>query len=79
MSREDAEEFAELFPLVLKRVLPLGITALIITFFFIVIFVPNPEKVSVLVVAIFGIPIFFGIYAKRYAEKLLNEQKFERR
>ena len=71
------EKFEKVFPTVSKRVLPLGIIALIIAFLLVEIFVPNPEKVSVLVVAIFGIGIFFGVYAKRYAEKLLGEQKFE--
>ena len=77
MPRGDVEEFEKVFPLVLKRVLPLGIIALIIMFIIIELFIPKPEELDMLIVTIFGIGIFFGIYAKRYAEKLLHEQKFE--
>jgi len=72
MSRMNEEEFAELFPIVFKRVLPLGIAVLIIIFLLIVAFVPNSEKVCALIVAMFGVAITFGILAKRYAEKLQN-------
>ena len=77
MPSEEVEKFEKVFPIVLKRVLPLGIIALIIAFLLVEIFAPNPEKVGVLVVAIFGIGVFFGVYAKLYGEKLLGEQKFE--
>jgi len=72
MPREDVEEFAEQFPivLVLKRLLPLGIAVLIIAFFLIVIFVPESVKLSALIVAIFGVFITFSVLAKRYAERL---------
>ena len=79
MSKEKIEEFSELFPIVLKRVLPLGIIALIITFFLIIVLVPEPEKVSALIVTIFGVSIAFGIFAKRYGEKLLKEKNLKKR
>jgi len=73
MNEEELEKFAELFPIVLKRVLPLGIAVLIIIFLLIVAFVPNSEKVcAFFIVATFGVAITFGILAKRYAEKLQN-------
>jgi len=77
MPSKEIEEFERVFPIVLKRVLPLGVIALIVAFILINIFIPTPKKVSALVIAIFGISIFFGVYAKRYAEKLLNKRKFE--
>lgn len=75
MPSEEVEKFEEVFPIVLKRVLPLGIIALIVAFLLVEIFVPNPEKVGALVTAIFGVGVSFGVYAKRYAEKLLNYKK----
>jgi len=74
MLGEDVEEFAELFSIVLKRILPLGIVVIIIAFFLVIIFVPESEKVSALIVAIFGASITFGVLAKRYAEKLTKRQ-----
>jgi len=79
MSKKEVEEFSELFPIVLKRVLPLGIAVLILIFLLIVVLVPKPEKVSALIVAIFGVAISFGIFAKRYGEKLLKEKNLKKR